>query len=102
VQTWCDHLITSKPINQYSDKEMKEIAEGLHNWKVIPKGTEGYDVAEVTAGGVNTDELSSKTMEAKKIPGLYFVGEVVDVTGLLGGFNLHWAWASGYAAGQFA
>ncbi|MCK9419000.1 MAG: NAD(P)/FAD-dependent oxidoreductase [Nitrospirae bacterium] len=102
VQTWCDHLITSKPINQYSDKELKEIAEGLHAWKIIPKGTEGYDVAEVTAGGVNTDELSSKTMEAKKSPGLYFIGEVVDVTGLLGGYNLHWAWASGYAAGQFA
>jgi predicted Rossmann fold flavoprotein len=102
VQTWCDHVIISKPINQCSDKELKEIAEGLHAWKIIPKGTEGYDVAEVTAGGVNTDELSSKTMEAKKVPGLYFIGEVVDVTGMLGGYNLHWAWASGYAAGQFA
>ncbi len=102
VQTWCDHLIISKPINQCSDKELKEIAEGLHAWQIIPKGTEGYDVAEVTAGGVNTDELSSKTMEAKKAPGLYFIGEVVDVTGLLGGYNLHWAWASGHAAGQFA
>ena len=102
VQTWCDHMVISKPINQCSDKELKNIAEGLHAWRIIPKGTEGYDVAEVTAGGVNTDELSSKTMEAKKIPGLYFIGEVVDVTGLLGGYNLHWAWASGYAAGQFA
>lgn len=102
VQTWCDYLIISKPINQCSDKELKEIAEGLHAWQIIPKGTEGYDVAEVTAGGVNTDELSSKTMEAKKAPGLYFIGEVVDVTGLLGGYNLHWAWASGHAAGQFA
>ena len=102
VQTWCDHMTISKPINQCSDKELKAIAEGLHAWKIIPKGTEGYDVAEVTAGGVNTDELSSKTMEAKKAPGLYFIGEVVDVTGLLGGYNLHWAWASGYAAGQFA
>ena len=102
VQTWCDHLVISKPINQYSDKELKNIAEGLHHWKIVPKGTEGYDVAEVTAGGVNTDELSSKTMEAKKVRGLYFVGEVVDVTGLLGGYNLHWAWASGHAAGQFA
>jgi len=103
VQTWCDHhLIISKPINQCSDKELKAIAEGLHAWKIIPKGTEGFDVAEVTAGGVNTDELSSRTMEAKKAPGLYFIGEVVDVTGLLGGYNLHWAWASGYAAGQFA
>jgi predicted Rossmann fold flavoprotein len=102
VQTWCDHMIISKPINQCSDKELNSIAEGLHAWKIVPKGTEGYDVAEVTAGGVNTDELSSKTMEAKKMPGLYFIGEVVDVTGLLGGYNLHWAWASGYAAGQFA
>ncbi len=102
VQTWCDRMIVSKPMNQYSDKELKEIAEGLHAWKIVPKGTEGYDVAEVTAGGVNTDELSSKTMEAKKAPGLYFIGEVVDVTGLLGGYNLHWAWASGHAAGQFA
>jgi predicted Rossmann fold flavoprotein len=102
VQTWCDHMIVSKPVNQCSDNEMKAIAEGLHAWKIIPKGTEGYDVAEVTAGGVNTDELSSKTMEAKKAPGLYFIGEVVDVTGELGGYNLHWAWASGYAAGQFA
>jgi predicted Rossmann fold flavoprotein len=102
IQTWCDHLVISKPINQYSDKELNNIAEGLHNWKIIPKGTEGYDVAEVTAGGVNTDELSSKTMEAKKVRGLYFIGEVVDVTGLLGGYNLHWAWASGHAAGQFA
>ena len=102
VQTWCDHMVTSKPINQCPDKELKNIAEGLHAWRVVPKGTEGYDVAEVTAGGVNTDELSSKTMEAKKIPGLYFIGEVVDVTGLLGGYNLHWAWASGYAAGQCA
>ncbi len=102
VQTWCDHLINSKPINQYSDKELKVIAEGLHAWKIDPKGTEGYDIAEVTAGGVNTDELSSKTMEAKKAPGLFFIGEVIDVTGLLGGYNLHWAWASGYAAGQFA
>ncbi len=102
VHIWCAHMIISKPINQYSDKELKEIAEGLHAWRIIPKRTEGYDVAEVTAGGVNTDELSSKTMKAKKAPGLYFIGEVVDVTGLLGGYNLHWAWASGYAAGQFA
>jgi predicted Rossmann fold flavoprotein len=102
VQTWCGHMAISKPINQCSDQELKTIAKGLHAWNIIPKGTEGYDVAEVTAGGVNTDELSSKTMEAKKIPGLYFIGEVVDVTGLLGGYNLHWAWASGYAAGQFA
>ena len=101
-QTWCDHMLRSEPINQYSDKELKEIAHALHAWEVIPKGTEGYKTAEVTAGGVDTNELSSKTMEAKKVPGLYFIGEVMDVTGELGGYNLHWAWASGYAAGQHA
>ena len=73
----------------------------LHNWTVIPAGTEGYEKAEVTGGGIDTAELSSKTMEAKKVPGLYFTGEVIDVTGQLGGYNLHWAWASGYAAGQY-
>ena len=72
----------------------------LHTWQVVPDGTEGYEKAEVTAGGVDTDELSAKTMESRKVPGLYFIGEVVDVTGHLGGFNFQWAWASGYCAGQ--
>jgi predicted Rossmann fold flavoprotein len=72
----------------------------LRDWRLIPAGTEGYDKAEVTVGGVDTRELSSQTMEAKSIPGLYFIGEVVDVTGQLGGFNFQWAWASGFAAGQ--
>jgi hypothetical protein len=102
AQAWCGHLLRSKPINQTSDRELKEIAHMLHAWELIPKGTEGYKTAEVTAGGVDTDELSSKTMEAKKARGLYFIGEVVDVAGELGGYNLHWAWASGYVAGQFA
>ncbi len=102
ARTWCDRMKAVKPINQSSDKELKDIAHALHAWEITPKGTEGYETAEVTAGGVDTDELSSKTMEAKKIPGLYFVGEVVDVTGELGGYNLHWAWASGFAAGQHA
>ena len=75
-------------------------ADGLHGWRVQPAGTEGYEKAEVTAGGVDTAELSSKTMECRKVPGLYFIGEVVDVTGHLGGFNFQWAWASGVAAGQ--
>ena len=74
--------------------------EALHQWRVVPAGTEGFYKAEVTAGGVDTDELSSKTLEAKRAPGLYFVGEVVDVTGQLGGFNFQWAWASGAAAGR--
>jgi predicted Rossmann fold flavoprotein len=102
AQAWCNLLKIEKPINQISDKELKAIATGLHAWEIIPKGTEGYKNAEVTAGGVDTDGLSSKTMEAKNVPGLFFIGEVVDVTGALGGYNLHWAWASGFAAGQHA
>jgi predicted flavoprotein YhiN len=71
-----------------------------HRWQVAPSGTEGYEKAEVTAGGVDTDELSAKSMESRKVPGLFFIGEVVDVTGHLGGFNFQWAWASGFCAGQ--
>jgi len=105
VQAWCatvltQLLITVKPMNQYRDNELRQIADKLHDWQIIPTGTVGYKKAEVTLGGVDTHELSSKTMESKRIPGLYFIGEVVDVTGHLGGFNLQWAWSSGYAAGQ--
>jgi len=82
-----------------SDARLHEIAEALTNWRVKPTGSEGYRTAEVTLGGVSTDALSSKTMEAKTVPGLYFIGEVVDVTGWLGGFNFQWAWSSGWAAG---
>ena len=82
------------------DREIQAVSDVLHHWRVQPAGTEGYAKAEVTAGGVDTAELSSQTLEAKKVPGLYFVGEVVDVTGQLGGFNFQWAWASGFAAGQ--
>ena len=89
-------LLASMP-----DREIDAIAAGLHGWRVVPAGTEGYAKAEVTAGGVDTAELSSQTFEAKQVPGLYFIGEVLDVTGHLGGFNFQWAWASGYAAGQF-
>ena len=90
-----------KPINQFNDKELQQISEQLHHWQIKPAGTEGYRTAEVTLGGVDTDELSSKTMEANKAKGLYFIGEVVDVTGQLGGFNFQWAWSSGWAAGQY-
>jgi hypothetical protein len=83
-----------------SDRQIQSLSEALHGWRVRPTGTEGYAKAEVTAGGVDTADLSSQTMEAKKVPGLFFIGEVVDVTGRLGGFNFQWAWASGYAAGQ--
>ncbi len=99
---WCRLIAPSKPINQCSDKDLRAVAERLHAWRVTPAGTEGYDTAEVTAGGVDTNEVSSKTMEAKEVSGLYFIGEVLDVTGELGGYNLHWAWASGHAAGQHA
>lgn len=90
-----------KPLYKLKETAFAEIAEKIHNWIVKPSGTEGFQKAEVTLGGVNTDELSSKTMEAKKVKGLYFIGEVVDVTGWLGGYNFQWAWASGYAAGQY-
>ncbi len=88
------------PLQQISEKSLKEFCELLHAWKITPSGTVGYGKAEVTRGGVDTDELSSKTLEAKKVPGLHFIGEVVDVTGWLGGYNFQWAWASGWAAGQ--
>jgi hypothetical protein len=83
-----------------SDSAFAEAERQLHNWKVLPKDTEGFGKAEVTAGGVDTAELSAKTMESRKIPGLFLIGEVVDVTGQLGGFNFQWAWASGFCAGQ--
>jgi len=84
----------------WTNLSLEEFERTVHGWRVTPAGTEGYDKAEVTAGGVDTDELSSKTMESRKVPGLYFIGEVVDVTGHLGGFNFQWAWASGAAAGR--
>ncbi|MGH9941647.1 MAG: NAD(P)/FAD-dependent oxidoreductase [Pyrinomonadaceae bacterium] len=102
AHAWCDQYAAgSKPMHTYQPRELKRIAERLRRWQLIPEGTEGYRKAEVTAGGVETDELSSQTMEARRAPGLYFIGEVVDVTGHLGGFNFQWAWASGYAAGQY-
>ena len=85
---------------EFGDGQLKTIATALQGWTIKPAATEGYRTAEVTLGGVDTTELSSKTMESKKHPGLYFIGEVVDVTGHLGGFNFQWAWSSGYAAGQ--
>ena len=96
-----DSWFTNKPMKQYTAGELKAIAERLSDWQLVPAGTEGYRTAEVTLGGVNTDEVSSKTLESLKVPGLYFIGEVLDVTGHLGGFNFQWAWASGYAAAQY-
>ena len=88
-------------IADLSNKALEALAAHINNWTIKPCGTEGYRTAEVTLGGVNTNELSSKTFEAKKQDGLFFIGEVVDVTGHLGGFNFQWAWASGYTAGQY-
>jgi len=102
AKIWCDSNIQSKPVNQYNEKELKGIAHKIHNWEVKPDSTEDYKTAEATLGGIDTDELSSKTMESRRVKGLYFTGEVIDVTGQLGGYNLHWAWASGFVAGQFA
>jgi predicted Rossmann fold flavoprotein len=84
----------------WSNQALEKLEKQLHEWAITPAGTEGYEKAEVTAGGVDTEELSSKTMESRKVPGLFFIGEVVDVTGHLGGFNFQWAWASGAAAGR--
>ena len=97
-----EQWFSSKPMKQYTPGELASIADKLGNWQLVPAGTEGYRTAEVTLGGVDTREVSSKTMESLKSPGLYFIGEVLDVTGHLGGFNFQWAWASGYAAAQFA
>jgi hypothetical protein len=83
-----------------SDRSLRALAESLHRWELVPNGSEGYRKAEVTRGGVDTDELSQNTLEARRVPGLHFIGEVVDVTGWLGGYNFQWAWASGFAAGQ--
>lgn len=91
-----------RPLADYPDLELDRIADQLSRWRLKPSGTEGYRTAEVTLGGVSTDELSSKTMESHQHPGLYFIGEVMDVTGHLGGFNFQWAWASGAAAGSYA
>ncbi|WP_454256434.1 NAD(P)/FAD-dependent oxidoreductase [Pseudomonas sp. Marseille-Q8238] len=96
-----EQWFVSKPLKQYSAAELEAVAQKLANWTLVPAGTEGYRTAEVTLGGVDTREVSSKTLESLKSPGLYFIGEVLDVTGHLGGFNFQWAWASAYAAAQF-
>ncbi len=102
AKRWCELYFPSKPLNRTSEKELISAAERLHDWPVTPQKKDGYDAAEVTGGGVDTDEISSKTMESKNVPGLFVAGEVLDVTGELGGYNLQWAWSSGWAAGQFA
>ncbi len=100
AEAFCGLQQWSGPLQQYSNPELDAVAATLGQWRIDPAGTEGYRTAEVTLGGVDTRELSSKTMEAKRRPGLFFIGEVVDVTGHLGGHNFQWAWASAVAAGQ--
>jgi predicted Rossmann fold flavoprotein len=102
INILCENFFETKNLNQYSSLELESIGKILNSFELYPKKTEGYAKAEVTVGGVDTNELSSKTMESKKIKRLYFIGEVVDVTGHLGGFNFQWAWASAHAAGQYA
>jgi predicted Rossmann fold flavoprotein len=101
AERFCEAALKdSRPIIDVADKDLKVLSESIKNWTFTPKSTVGYNKAEVTRGGVDTNEISSKTMESKKVPGLYFIGEVVDVTGWLGGYNFQWAWASGAAAGE--
>ena len=102
AEVWCEMNAPVKAMNRCKTRQLREIGAMLNHWTLPVQGTEGFAKAEVTLGGVDTRELSSKTMETRKVPGLYFIGEVVDVTGWLGGFNFQWAWASGHAAGQFA
>lgn len=94
-------VLEDKPLKQFGPKQLQAITETLENWHIAPNGTEGYRTAEVTLGGVDTDHLSSKTMECKNVKGLYFIGEVMDVTGWLGGYNFQWCWSSGFVAGQW-
>jgi len=101
AERWLEPVCENKPVAQYGLRSIAAISERFHRWRVIPSGTSGYRVAEVTRGGVDTDELSSKTFEARRVKGLYFIGEVVDVTGWLGGYNFQWAWASGWCAGGY-
>ncbi|WP_028670475.1 NAD(P)/FAD-dependent oxidoreductase [Saccharospirillum impatiens] len=106
VQAWLDHdpavrALGSTTLANLSKADTEALGQVLHRWRLMPAGTEGYRTAEVTRGGISTDEVSSKTFEAKSVPGLYFIGEVLDVTGWLGGYNFQWAWASGHCAAQY-
>jgi len=102
AQRLCEQWFENRPMRQYRDAELVQIGAQLNAWPITASGTEGYRTAEVTLGGVDTDGISSSTMQSKLVPGLYFIGEVVDVTGWLGGYNFQWAWASGQAAGAVA
>ena len=101
AEAWSGIMGFDKKMNQYTEKKLEQISHRLSDWRIKPVSSEGFGKAEVTVGGVSTEELSSKTMGSKRVPGLYFIGEVVDVTGWLGGYNFQWAWASGWVAGQY-
>lgn len=104
AHVWLDtHRVAAEArLADLPDKTLRQLGDALGGWTLTPNGTEGYKKAEVTKGGVDTRELSSSTMMSARVPGLFFVGEAVDVTGWLGGYNFQWAWASGVAAGQAA
>ena len=102
AQQWTAAQDVARPVRMLGDRGLRNVAASLHRWQVLPSGTLGYNKAEVTLGGVDTRGLSSRTMAASGVPGLFFVGEAVDVTGWLGGYNFQWAWASGHAAGVAA
>jgi predicted Rossmann fold flavoprotein len=100
AQTIAEQLGASKNLADMPDKALRRVEAAVNGWHIKPSGSEGYRTAEVTLGGVDTRDLDSRTMVAKSVPGLYFIGEVVDVTGWLGGYNFQWAWSSGWCAGQ--
>jgi hypothetical protein len=100
AQRLCEFWLPNRPMKQFNPPQLRDIALQLSDWALVASGTEGYRTAEVTLGGVDTDQLSSSSMQSRLLPGLFFIGEVVDVTGWLGGYNFQWAWASGHAAGN--
>ncbi|HZV24334.1 MAG TPA: aminoacetone oxidase family FAD-binding enzyme, partial [Luteimonas sp.] len=100
AQRLCEVWLPNRPMKQFNAPQLRDIAAQLSDWPLVASGTEGYRTAEVTLGGVDTDQLSSSTLQSHLLPGLFFIGEVVDVTGWLGGYNFQWAWASGHAAGN--
>jgi len=102
AQAWCAAQEAMLPMKELPEKRLRSLAAGLRGWSLLPSGTLGYNKAEVTLGGVDTRGLSSQSMVATSVPGLHFIGEVVDVTGWLGGYNFQWAWSSGHAAGMHA
>jgi len=101
VECFCQNHDIVQRIHRYDTEQLSSIADLFQHWLFWPEGTQGYRLAEVTIGGVDTDAISSKTMQAKQVPHLYFIGEVLDVAGHLGGYNFQWAWSSGFTAGQF-